>query len=390
MPTGTKIAVIVLVVLLGAAGLYYAFVPPAPTPKSDSLKSSSTGTTSTFGSTTGTGSMGTVPNSTGTLGAPSTLPPAGTGASASGLTPNGSPTTDGLEALANRQRQLSGSGTNPTTGTLAGNTNGLGTNPGTNPAANPGANPGTGTGVAPTTTSPTGAATTSSTGTTDGGQTGAPAGAVTSRGFNNGFKSSTTGQNSSGAGLGSPTTPGSGSNTTTTTPSNPTGSNTSTPAGNTTVATGGEQTHVVKKGETMESIAKTYYGSGTKWQVIAKANPQVEPQSMRIGAKLRIPAAGAAVGAETTVASRGSAGSTGSNSSSNATASTSGGNHVVAKGETLSSIARRYYGDAKYWKSILKANPKVNADSLAVGTKLVIPSKTTVVSGGNVERKTDQ
>jgi len=389
MPTGTKIAVIVLVVLLGAAGLYYAFVPPAPTPKSDSLKSSSTGTTSTLGSATGTGSMGTVPNSTGTLGAPSTLPPAGTGASASGLSPNGgttsgSPTTDGLEALANRQRQLSGSGTNPATGTLAGNTNGLGTNPGANPASNPG------TGVNPTTTTTTGTATTPSNGTTDGGQTGAPAGAVTSRGFNNGFKSSTTGQNSSGAGLGSPTTPGSGSNATTTTPSNPAGSNTSTPAGNTTVATGGEQTHVVKKGETMESIAKTYYGSGAKWQVIAKANPQVEPQSMRIGAKLRIPAAGAAVGAETTVASRGSAGSTGSNSSSNATASTSGGNHVVAKGETLSSIARRYYGDAKYWKSILKANPKVNADSLAVGTKLVIPSKTTVVSGGNVERKTDQ
>jgi hypothetical protein len=42
------------------------------------------------------------------------------------------------------------------------------------------------------------------------------------------------------------------------------------------------------------------------------------------------------------------------------------------------------------WKSILKANPKVNADSLAVGTKLVIPSKTTVVSGGNEIRAEDR
>jgi nucleoid-associated protein YgaU len=136
----------------------------------------------------------------------------------------------------------------------------------------------------------------------------------------------------------------------------------------------------------MESIAKSYFGAGSKWPLIAKANPSVNPDTMRIGTKLKIPAAGSAALSESTVATRAASGGA-TKSSSGASANAGGsGSHVVAKGETLSSIARRYYGDSKYWKSLQTANPKIKADSLAVGTKLVIPAKSTIVVGERVER----
>ena len=143
----------------------------------------------------------------------------------------------------------------------------------------------------------------------------------------------------------------------------------------------------------MQTIAKSQLGSTNKWQLIAKANPTVDPTRMKIGTKLVIPAVNGTVSGETTIASGGNAGSgtasktastaSSRNTGNTATASASGGTHTVAKGETLSSIARKYYGDSKLWKSIANANPKINPNSLAVGDKLTIPAKSVVVSGGD-------
>ncbi|MHC5060588.1 MAG: LysM peptidoglycan-binding domain-containing protein [Planctomycetota bacterium] len=49
--------------------------------------------------------------------------------------------------------------------------------------------------------------------------------------------------------------------------------------------------------------------------------------------------------------------------------------HVVAGGETLSSISLIYYASAAQWKKILDANPKVITDEnrLQPGMRLVIP-----------------
>ncbi len=52
-----------------------------------------------------------------------------------------------------------------------------------------------------------------------------------------------------------------------------------------------------------------------------------------------------------------------------------GRTHVVAKGDTLFKLARKYYGDERKWKEIWEANKTrvPNRDKLEVGTKLIIP-----------------
>lgn len=50
--------------------------------------------------------------------------------------------------------------------------------------------------------------------------------------------------------------------------------------------------------------------------------------------------------------------------------------HVVQKGESLSLIAKQYYGDVKKWKQLYEANKKTvgdNPDLIQPGMELVIP-----------------
>ena len=49
--------------------------------------------------------------------------------------------------------------------------------------------------------------------------------------------------------------------------------------------------------------------------------------------------------------------------------------HIIAEGETLSSIAYEYYGSAGKWRKIYNANFNIikDANKLTTGTKLTIP-----------------
>ncbi|HET6250842.1 MAG TPA: LysM peptidoglycan-binding domain-containing protein [Tepidisphaeraceae bacterium] len=49
--------------------------------------------------------------------------------------------------------------------------------------------------------------------------------------------------------------------------------------------------------------------------------------------------------------------------------------HSIESGETFSSIARAVYGDAKYYKEIIKANPTVDPTHLKPGMVIVLPEK---------------
>ena len=50
--------------------------------------------------------------------------------------------------------------------------------------------------------------------------------------------------------------------------------------------------------------------------------------------------------------------------------------YTVKKGDTLWSIARKYYGDGKKWRKIFEANLKVikNPNQIKAGMVLVVPS----------------
>jgi len=58
------------------------------------------------------------------------------------------------------------------------------------------------------------------------------------------------------------------------------------------------------------------------------------------------------------------------------TATESGGRaHTVAKGDTLYSLARKYYGDQRRWRDIYEANRSLVSDpnKIYVGQRLIIP-----------------
>jgi nucleoid-associated protein YgaU len=127
--------------------------------------------------------------------------------------------------------------------------------------------------------------------------------------------------------------------------------------------------HKVQPGESFWSIAQKFYKDGNKWRKIFEANKEKIPTPERLRPKMTIiipkldsPAPAAREAFDNNV---------------EPAVSRSGRTvHVVAKGETLSQIARRYYGRPDY-KPILKANAALipNKNHLKVGIRLVIPKR---------------
>lgn len=121
--------------------------------------------------------------------------------------------------------------------------------------------------------------------------------------------------------------------------------------------------HIVTKGETIWTLAQRYFGDRDLGMVIARANPKVDPQKLRVGMTLLIPKdprniQGTPVGEKpapvepTTV------------------------QYTVQAGDTLSEIAAQLYGKSSLWTRIRDANRhQINEDgtNLRPGMKLLIP-----------------
>ncbi|MFN2226843.1 MAG: LysM peptidoglycan-binding domain-containing protein, partial [Anaerolineae bacterium] len=104
--------------------------------------------------------------------------------------------------------------------------------------------------------------------------------------------------------------------------------------------------HVVQRGENLTQIAARY---GTSVQALMQANGLSNPNFIWVGQRLTIPGSGG--------------GSTGGGS-------TGGGVHVVQRGETLYSIARRYSTSVN---ALVQANGLRNANYIYAGQRLTIP-----------------
>lgn len=143
----------------------------------------------------------------------------------------------------------------------------------------------------------------------------------------------------------------------------------------TTTTPGGEREYVVKEGDTFVGIAEAEYGDQKYWTTIESANPGVDPRTLKVGQKLKLPAkpAPTTTPAATPTTPRESASSR--VTPAQPTPADSGRYHVIAEGDTLAEIAEQYYGEQTYWPQLLKANPDVDPARLLVGNKLRLPDK---------------
>ncbi len=121
---------------------------------------------------------------------------------------------------------------------------------------------------------------------------------------------------------------------------------------------GATREHVVTKGDNFSTLAKKYSIGVSS---IAKANPGVDSSRLKIGQKLSIPAAEAAV--PKTVKGSGA---------------TTADAYVVKSGDTLGRIAREHKTTVK---SLREAN-HLKTDAIKVGQKLKLPAATIAPSTG--------
>jgi len=124
------------------------------------------------------------------------------------------------------------------------------------------------------------------------------------------------------------------------------------------------RTHVVARGDTLMRIARKYYGDESNWKVILEANRDKisDPNSIPVGVELFVPDLAAARLQATSITLPAPEGPART--------------HTVEAGETLSSIAARYYGSEGKWRLIYEANRQKigpDPDRLPRGAVLVIP-----------------
>lgn len=103
--------------------------------------------------------------------------------------------------------------------------------------------------------------------------------------------------------------------------------------------------HTVVKGDTLSAIAQRHYGVLRMYDVIFEANQPMlkHPDEIYPGQVLRIPPGKPA-------------------------------SHTVAKGETLGTIAKHWYGDPKKYLLLQQANHLTNPDWIEVGQVLTVPT----------------
>ncbi|MEE4262661.1 MAG: LysM domain-containing protein [Desulfobacteraceae bacterium] len=122
--------------------------------------------------------------------------------------------------------------------------------------------------------------------------------------------------------------------------------------------------HTVRwPGESLSLIARWYTGASRNWQKLARANPRLNPNRIKKGNVIVIPA-------ELLKTQEPLPEKIAARYTANYFAYT-----VQQDGEKMEMIANWYTGNATNWKVIAKANPKLDPNHLAAGNEIYIPSK---------------
>lgn len=121
-------------------------------------------------------------------------------------------------------------------------------------------------------------------------------------------------------------------------------------------------THTVAKGDTLWSLAQTYYKNGYNWVDIQKKNNLPNPNSIEVGQTLSIPEV-------TPIATSGGQIASGEATQLKPKVSS----YTVVHGDTLWSIALASYGTGYKWVDIARANNLANPNLIHAGNVLTLP-----------------
>jgi nucleoid-associated protein YgaU len=133
--------------------------------------------------------------------------------------------------------------------------------------------------------------------------------------------------------------------------------------------------YTVQPGDTFASIARRFYGSSGKAELIARANPLVDPTRIKNGRVLKIPKDPSNIQGKPVTSTPPSSINPAPTSSPTSAPDPGGRRHKVERGDTLTSISKKYYGTIRKADVILKANRNVlsKPEDLRPGQTLVIP-----------------
>jgi nucleoid-associated protein YgaU len=119
--------------------------------------------------------------------------------------------------------------------------------------------------------------------------------------------------------------------------------------------------HTVTTGESLWSIAETYYKSGYNWTDIRDANHLVNPDLIEAGTSLTIPNVPAKVVATSAI------------SAASITAKAKDTSYTVVGGDSLWTIAEYEYNNGYRWVDIAQANHLANPSIIHAGNVLMMP-----------------
>lgn len=119
--------------------------------------------------------------------------------------------------------------------------------------------------------------------------------------------------------------------------------------------------YTIQRGDSLYAIAREHYGDGKYWTKIRDANPDINPDRLKIGQVITLPALEAPQDA--------------GRESTGPAAAAGRATYVVEEGDTLTSTARHVLGDGSRWREIYELNKDriSDPDVVPVGIELKLP-----------------
>jgi nucleoid-associated protein YgaU len=115
--------------------------------------------------------------------------------------------------------------------------------------------------------------------------------------------------------------------------------------------------YIVQPGDTVRSISVKVYGDDKQMRRITLANPESNLGSLKVGQILKVPPATEELPPDTKADAK----------------PTLPTEYVALPGDSLSTIARKFYGDKGDWKTLQAANQLPDPNHLRAGDTLKIP-----------------